>query len=534
MARIEKTVFISYRRADRWAALAVFKDLTQHGYDVFIDYDGIASGDFERSIVDNLKARAHFLVLLSSTALEHCNDPGDWLHREILLAIETHRNIVPLLLDGFSFSSSTSRERLQGKLEPLSRYQSVSLHEEFFDAAMERLRSKFLMVSVDAVLHPASRRAQQVARGQQEAAVKATEERPVPRPAVVSPIQQSPPSQDSRGHRFTASRPIRPGLGWSMLIVAIAIAAFVWGIDSFFLKKNFRDATTGQNLVKPTTSEPGCPLCPEMILLPGDAFKMGDRSGDGGRDERPVHNVTIKPFKLGAHEVTKDQYERFVNATQYPSGRESRAVNACSAPDPATDEPLQRTGRSWEQPGFEQSGDHPVVCVSWVDAQAFIAWLNKSSGHHFRLPSEAEWEYAAGAKDEPNGAWGAGWEGICLYANVADAAWRNSGRGANGSGANCDDGFVYTSPVGSFKPNIFGLSDIIGNVWEWTQDCFHENYVDAPRDGSAWELGGDCSRRIDRGGSWDTVPTRLRISFRSWYFSASRLNFVGFRLAEDP
>ena len=523
MARIEKTVFISYRRADRWAALAVFKDLTQHGYDVFIDYDGIASGDFERSIVDNLKARAHFLVLLSSTALEHCNDPGDWLRREILLAIESHRNIVPLLLDGFSFSSSISRERLQGELAPLSRYQSVSLHEEFFDAAMERLRSKFLLVSVDAVLHPPSRRAQQVARGQQEAAVRATEERPIPRPAVVSPIQQSPPSQDSRGHSSTASHPIRPGLGWIMLIAAIAIAAFVWGLNS-------RHATPGQNPPNPTASEPGCPLCPEMILLPGGPLRMG---GDGPH-EGPVHDVTIKPFELGAHEVTKAQYERFVNATPYPSGRESRAVNACSAPDPVTDKPVQHTGWSWEKPGFEQSGDHPVVCVSWVDAQAFIAWLNKSSGHHFRLPSEAEWEYAARAKDELNDALSAGWERICLYANVADAAWRNSGRGRNGSGANCDDGFVYTSPVGSFKPNIYGLSDIIGNVWEWTQDCVHENYNGAPRDGTAWELGGDCSRRIDRGGSWDTVPTRRLISFRSWYLSATRLNFVGFRLAEDP
>ena len=105
MARIDKTVFISYRRADRWPALAVFKDLTQHGYDVFIDYDGIASGDFERAIVDNIRARAHFLVVLTPEALERCGDPADWLCREIEAALQAKRNVVPLLLNGFTFES---------------------------------------------------------------------------------------------------------------------------------------------------------------------------------------------------------------------------------------------------------------------------------------------------------------------------------------------------------------------------------------------------------------------------------------------
>lgn len=173
MPRVEKTVFISYRRVDRWPALAIFKDLTQHGYDVFIDYDGIASGDFERAIVDNIRARAHFIIVLTPTALNRCDDPTDWLRREIETALEARRNIVPLLLDGFRFEEPIAVQRLQGSLEALRRYQALKVPEDFFDPAMERLRSKHLSVAVDAVLHSASAHARQVAHEQRNAAANA-------------------------------------------------------------------------------------------------------------------------------------------------------------------------------------------------------------------------------------------------------------------------------------------------------------------------------------------------------------------------
>src|SRR5215831_12713345 len=121
MARIEKTVFISYRRADEPWALAVFENLTQHGYDVFIDYDGLASGNFETAILENIKARAHFLVLLTPTALERSGDPNDWMRREIEAALDSRRNIVPLMLAGFDFSKSP----LTGKLGALPRYNGL-------------------------------------------------------------------------------------------------------------------------------------------------------------------------------------------------------------------------------------------------------------------------------------------------------------------------------------------------------------------------------------------------------------------------
>lgn len=174
MARIEKTVFISYRVADRYAALAVFKDLTQHGYDVFIDFDGIASGDFERAIVDNIRARAHFVLVLTPGSLERCVDPHDWVRREIEIAIELQRNIVPVLVDRFSLTDPAVAQRLQGSLEPLRRYQALEIPGAYFDEAMEKLRKRFLAVPVDAVLHPPSRHALKVAQKQQRAAVGAT------------------------------------------------------------------------------------------------------------------------------------------------------------------------------------------------------------------------------------------------------------------------------------------------------------------------------------------------------------------------
>jgi TIR domain len=152
MSRIEKTVFVSYRRADVPWALAVFGDLTHHGYNVFIDYDGIASGNFETVILENIRARAHFLVLLTPTALERCGDPKDWMRREIEAALDSRRNIVPLMLAGFEFGKSAIASQLTGKLAVLKEYNGLPIPESYFSQAMERLRNKFLSVSLDTVL----------------------------------------------------------------------------------------------------------------------------------------------------------------------------------------------------------------------------------------------------------------------------------------------------------------------------------------------------------------------------------------------
>src|SRR5262245_56589140 len=173
MKRIEKTVFISYRRTDIYKALAVFQYLTQHGYDVFFDYDGIGSGDFEGIILENIKARGHFLVLLTPSALERCSEPADWLRREIETAIETKRNIIPLMLDGFDFSTSSIANQITDKLATLKSYNALPVVAAYFTEAMSRLREKYLNVPLEMVLHPASRPAQDAAKAQQVSAITA-------------------------------------------------------------------------------------------------------------------------------------------------------------------------------------------------------------------------------------------------------------------------------------------------------------------------------------------------------------------------
>ncbi len=173
MTRVEKTVFISYRRTNAFLAQAIFQSLTHHGFDVFLDYQGIASGDFERIILENIRARAHFLVLLTPSALERCDTPGDWLRRKIEEALETRRNIVPLMLEGFDFSAPAIASKLTGKLALLKAYNGLTVPAEYFDEAMTKLRDKFLNVPLEAVLHPASKFSQQAARKQQVAAAAA-------------------------------------------------------------------------------------------------------------------------------------------------------------------------------------------------------------------------------------------------------------------------------------------------------------------------------------------------------------------------
>jgi tetratricopeptide (TPR) repeat protein len=170
MERIEKTVFISYRRTNVPWALAIHQNLTQYGYDVFFDYEGIASGDFEQMILENIRARAHFIVVLTPSALERCKDPGDWLRREIETALDTQRNIVPLMLEGFDFGAPAIATYLTGKLAALKSYNALPVPAAYFPEAMQRLRDKYLNVALDAVLHPASSGAKQAAKAQQAAA----------------------------------------------------------------------------------------------------------------------------------------------------------------------------------------------------------------------------------------------------------------------------------------------------------------------------------------------------------------------------
>jgi formylglycine-generating enzyme required for sulfatase activity len=197
---------------------------------------------------------------------------------------------------------------------------------------------------------------------------------------------------------------------------------------------------------------------PEMVVIPAGTFRMGDTQGS--EREKPVHEVSIKRFAMGRYEVTFAEYDKFANAT----GRK------------------KPNDRGWGR------GNRPVINVSWHDAVAYTEWLSEQTGEEYRLPSEAEWEYAARAGTKTKYCWG-------------NEIGKNR--------ANCNDcGSQWdkkkTAPVGSFKANPFGLHDTVGNVWEWVADLWHDNYKGAPTDGSVWEGGNDI-RRVLRGGSWGNV-----------------------------
>ena len=275
--------------------------------------------------------------------------------------------------------------------------------------------------------------------------------------------------------------------------------------------------------------EPGevfrdCPTCPEMVVVPAGTFLRGSDRRDAGR-ARPRHRVTVDRFALGVHEVTRSEYEAFATATAMGRG----AGGGCGAHRGDRRYSVEYSEGSWRSPGFAQSGDHPVVCVNWEDAHAYARWLSAETGQGYRLPSEAEWEYAARAGTTTFRYWGDAPDDGCAYENGLDKTYR--GYFDEGGMMDCTDGVIWTSPVGAYEPNAFGLHDMLGNASEWTADCWHDDYEGAPRDGSAWTRGGDCGRREVRGGSWGHAPSFLRSDRRGWILASTRDNGFGFRVA---
>ncbi|MCK6369779.1 MAG: formylglycine-generating enzyme family protein [Gammaproteobacteria bacterium] len=274
-----------------------------------------------------------------------------------------------------------------------------------------------------------------------------------------------------------------------------------------------------------------CPTCPAMMVIAPGKFRMGGEGGEPGRPEGPVREVRIGyAFALGRHEVTQAQFAAFVADTGYAMR------GGCQVWKDGWATPL---GASWVDPGYGRLpfDDEPVTCVSWVDARAYVGWLAQRTGAPYRLPTEAEWEFAARAGTSG----GFFWSGIggaddmasaCEYANVYDRAGV-AGNGFGWAAFDCDDGFARAAPVGSFRPNAFGLYDMIGNVWEWTADCYRAPYPAQPVDGSAVEADGPCARRTVRGGSWITRPDRQRVSFRGRDPETTLFSFFGFRVARD-
>ena len=239
----------------------------------------------------------------------------------------------------------------------------------------------------------------------------------------------------------------------------------------------------------------GAAWCPRMVIVPGGTFLMGSPPSEAGRfdDEGPQRHVKIQSFAVGKFPVTRAQWEAFSSTAERPVPNSLCAY-------------ALRLNASWKDPGFPQSEDHPVVCVTWDEAQEYARWLSKKTGHTYRLLTEAEREYAARGGTTTAFPWGN--EASHEHANYGKdscCAPLTSGR----------DRWEFTSPVGSFPPNAFGLYDMHGNVFEWVQDCYASSYVDHPSNGAAYELK-ECKYRVARGGVYGDRPDVMRSAGRNY------------------
>jgi formylglycine-generating enzyme required for sulfatase activity len=258
-----------------------------------------------------------------------------------------------------------------------------------------------------------------------------------------------------------------------------------------------------------------CPTCPLMRVLPGGRFMQGSSAQAA---EQPQHQVTFAAaVAFASREVTIGEFEEFATETNLQAA-------GCTVYD---GEWQQRDDVNWRNVDDAHTALHPVTCVSWDDATAYAAWLSKKTGQTYHLPSASEWEYAASATAPSSTTLAAD---ACKVANVADqsAAQRYPGWNV----VACTDRYVQTAPVGSFAANAFGLNDMLGNVFEWVQDCWNDDYEGAPVDGSA-RTSGDCAEHEARGGSWFTSPEYLRASYRNRFDNSERSTAVGFRVVRD-
>ncbi len=283
---------------------------------------------------------------------------------------------------------------------------------------------------------------------------------------------------------------------------------------------------------KPAPPRPSFPE-PEMVHISRGSFWMGATDAELNREkvppywrkEQPRHQVHIgRDFALGKYPVTRGEFARFVADTGYEVPKPVRIW----APDKGW---IVSNSHDWRDPGFPQDDQHPVVCVNHIDAEAYVAWLSDKTGKTFRLPSEAEWEYACRAGTEMARFWGDDRDSARLYANVADASLARALKEKPDPEGffTFDDGFGFTSPVGTFRANPWDLHDMLGNVWEYLADDWIYNYTTGPDNEAPRATPGGSGIRVVRGASWNSGPWGVRSTSR--YGVNDRGTSTGFRLA---
>ncbi len=546
MAHIERTVFISYRRKDISWALAVYQYLTSQKYDVFFDYTSLQSGDFEEVIVSNIRARAHFLLILTPTALDRCHEPGDWLRREIETAVDEKRNIIPMFFDGFSFGMPSIAEKLTGKLAAINRYNGLEVPPGYFLEAMERLRTRYLNIPLNAVIRPVPTQVRKVVQETQEAANKAVEEQKEDLEKLArsaEETQTSLPVKNGKEVEISPSREgerefrkgSRPNFGFYaigvgvLLVLALVIMGINQGGGSPTEEPTLITAVptkaapeTEAPMTEPPIKETEIPssLSPTSIVslspipipvlgstqiadedgmvqvyVPAGDFQMGSNVGDV--DEKN-HTVRLDAFWIDQTEVTNAMYAKCVEAGQ------------CNPPR------LQKSNRHDQYYGAPMYDNYPVIYVKWDDANAYCGWVNR------RLPTEAEWEKAANlwnenAKQNDPYPWGK--QINCTLANYQ----KNSKEACMG-----DTTEVNAYPEGASHS---GALNMAGNVWEWVSDYYDAQYYDQNITWQNPQGPSSGTSRVFRGGSFKSGAYEIRTANRGYDKPTSTLNNLGFRCA---
>ena len=525
-------IFINYRRDDSAAyAGRLYDRLANHfGRDhIFMDIDQIGPGeDFLEVIQEKLKSvqiavvmlGKHWLDITDDSGQRRLDNPDDFVRVEIAALLERKIRVIPVLVGGAGVPKST---QLPECLTPLVRRNAYEISDKRFHADVDKLIQALEKI-IGAQMPPQS-----------------TDPPKIPELQISMPASKDNFPKQTNTNNTVAPQSDKPSShGLTIILGAIGILLVVVGLFSYF-SWTAKDAHT--NLAQPAISESDELLTkqpvieqsnetrssltkqavieqpseakpplkkkpvvdqsnktrlsfePEMVRISPGKFLMGSPENESwwrSSHEGPQHEVTIAyAFEISKYEITFDEYDHFAKAT-------SRSL-----PD---DSGWGRDKRA-------------VINVSFNDAQAYVQWLSQQTRKKYRLPTEAEWEYAARAGTQT-----AYWWGNDIGENNTNC--RNCVSEWNREGS---------PPIGSFKPNAFGLHDSAGGVLEWTQDCWHENYSNAPVDGSAWQKanGGDCSLRVFRGGAWYIISPSLRSAVRGRTKNTNATNGLGFRIARD-
>ncbi|HLO16956.1 MAG TPA: SUMF1/EgtB/PvdO family nonheme iron enzyme [Anaerolineales bacterium] len=580
MARIEKTVFISYRRTDVYTALAVYENLKNQSYDVFFDYRSISSGDFEQIIISNIRARAHFLLILTPTALDRCSEPGDWLRREIEIAIDEKRNIVPLFFKEFRFGDPSVTEKLTGKLKNLSRYNGLNIHEDYFDEAMHRLRTQYLSIPLDTVLHPVSTEVQKVVREEQVAADKALEKIEDVKELVKQPEEKAEleklesqaiqyeligdlwnalqayykirrrdplyPRVDIKIKELEREQSPKPvplprssTITWRLLGAAVGglliIGLLIWGASNLLGNSPTVTAEpTGTLQISTTfTSRPSTTITSALVQTdtPSETSvavtsTLEINSTETGKDGMTLVYVPAGEFIMGSdtgdddekppHPVYLDAY--WIDQTEVTNAMYAKCVNNGGCNPPISTNSYTR-GSYYNNAEFDK---YPVIFVDGNMAKAYCEWVSR------RLPTEAEWEKAARGESAFVYPWGNDFDESRVNFCDKNCPYERADKSS-------DDGFADTAPVGSYTNGAspYGALDMAGNVWEWVADRYDAKYYATPGEKVSNPQNpapANEQNRVIRGGSWISTYDHVRSADRG-FFETDDFYYVGFRCA---